>query len=319
MKIVIPGGSGQVGQILARHFHANGHAVTVLTRTPNPTPWRTIVWDGLTRGPWVDELEHSDVCINLAGRSVNCRYHATNRRIIFDSRVQSTNLLNQVIASLNHPPPVWLNASTATIYRHSLDRPMDEATGELGGNEPGAPDTWNFSIQVAKAWEEAFFSTPTPRTRKVALRSAMTFSPDPGGVFDVFLALVRRGLGGTNLPGNQFVSWIHEADFIRSIEFLITTESLSGAVNLASPNPLPNRDFLRILRQAWGTPIGLSTTRWMLEIGTFLLRTESELVLKSRQVVPGRLLATGFQFTFPSWPEAAHDLVCSWRQRNFIG
>jgi uncharacterized protein len=319
MKIVIPGGSGQVGQILARHFHANGHAVTVLTRNPNPTLWRSIVWDGRTPGRWTTELEHSDVCINLAGRSVNCRYNPTNRRIIFDSRVQSTKVLNEVIAGLNHPPPVWLNASTATIYRHSLDRPMDEATGELGGNEPGAPDTWNFSIQVAKAWEEAFFSTPTPRTRKVALRSAMTFSPDPGGVFDVFLSLVRHGLGGTTLPGNQFVSWIHEADFIRSIEFIIATEGFTGPVNLASPHPLPNRDFLRALREAWGTRIGLPTTNWMLEIGTFLLRTESELVLKSRQVVPGRLLAAGFQFTFPSWPEAARDLTFRWRRRNFIG
>ena len=161
MKIVIPGGTGQVGQVLARHFHANGHAVTVLSRNLHPAPWRVVLWDGLTRGPWVTELEHSDVCINLAGRSVNCRYNSANRRAIFDSRVLSTQVLNEVIASLNHPPAVWLNASTATIYRHSLDRPMDEATGELGGNEPGAPDTWNFSITVAKAWEEAFFSTPT--------------------------------------------------------------------------------------------------------------------------------------------------------------
>ncbi len=179
MKIVIPGGTGQVGQILARHFHENGHDVTVLSRTPHPAPWRVITWDGLTPGRWVAQLEHSDVCINLAGRSVDCRYNPANRRAIFDSRVLSTQLLNQVITSLNHPPAVWLNASTATIYRHSLDRPMDEATGELGGNEPGAPDTWNFSIDVAKAWEAAFFSTPTPRTRKVALRSAMTFSSRP--------------------------------------------------------------------------------------------------------------------------------------------
>ena len=179
MRIVIPGGAGQVGQILARHFHANNHAVTILSRTPHQAPWRVVPWDGLTSGPWVAELENSDVCINLAGRSVNCRYNPANRRAIFDSRIQSTKILNEVIAELNHPPAVWLNASTATIYRHSLDRPMDEATGELGGNEPGAPDTWNFSIQVAKAWEEAFFSTPTPRTRKIALRSAHDLQPRP--------------------------------------------------------------------------------------------------------------------------------------------
>ncbi len=313
MKIVIPGGTGQVGQILARHFHANGHAVTVLSRSVHQAPWRVITWDGLTPGAWVAQLEHSDVCINLAGRSVDCRYNSSNRRAIFDSRVKSTQLLNQVIASLDHPPTVWLNASTATIYRHSLDRPMDEATGELGGNEPGAPDTWNFSIQVAKAWEEAFFSTSIPRTRRVALRSAMTFSPDPGGVFDVFLNLVRHGLGGTNSPGTQFVSWIHETDFIRAIELLIATPDFTGAVNLASPHPLPNLDFLRALREAWGTRIGLPTTSWMIEIGTFLLRTESELILKSRQVIPGRLLDAGFQFTFPHWPAAARDLVSRWK------
>jgi hypothetical protein len=317
MKIVIPGGTGQVGQILARHFHSNGHAVTILSRSPHPAPWRVVTWDGLTPGSWITELENSDVCVNLAGRSVNCRYHAANRRDIFNSRVLSTQLLNNVIAGLNHPPAVWLNASTATIYRHSLDRPMDEATGELGGNEPGAPDTWNFSIAVAKAWEDAFFSTPTPRTRKVALRSAMTFSPDHGGVFDVFLNLIRHGLGGTNGPGTQFVSWIHETDFIRSIELLISDNQFEGVVNLASPNPLPNRDFLRAIREASGTRIALPTPSWMIEIGTFLMRTESELVLKSRQVIPGRLIDAGFQFTFPYWPAAAQDLVSRWSAQKF--
>jgi uncharacterized protein len=313
MKIVIPGGTGQVGHLLARHFHTQGHDVIVFSRAPQPAPWRIVSWDGLTLGPWVPELEQSDICINLAGRSVNCRYTPANRRAIYDSRVLSTKILGEAIASLHHPPAIWLNASTATIYRHSLDRPMDEATGEFGGNEPGAPDTWNFSIDVAKAWESAFLSTHTPHTRKVALRSAMTFSPDPGGVFDVFLNLVRHGLGGTNFPGTQFVSWIHEVDFIRAIAFLIATATITGPVNLASPNPLPNRDFLRILREAWGTRIGLPTTTWMLEIGTFLMRTESELVLKSRQVIPGRLLSAGFQFTYPDWPSAARDLVARWR------
>jgi uncharacterized protein len=316
MKIVIPGGTGQVGHLLARHFHAQGHSVTIFSRSPHPAPWRVVPWDGLTLGPWVAELEQSNICINLAGRSVNCRYTPANRRSIYDSRVLSTQVLSHAIASLQHPPAVWLNASTATIYRHSLDRPMDEATGELGGNEPGAPDTWNFSIQVAKAWEQAFFSTPTPRTRKVALRSAMTFSPDRGGVFDVFLSLIRHGLGGINHPGNQFVSWIHEADFLHAIEFLIAQQDFTGVVNLASPHPLPNRDFLRAIRQAWGTRIGLPTAPWMIEIGTFLMRTESELILKSRQVIPGRLLSAGFQFQFPHWPAAARDLVARWRSQN---
>src|ERR1035438_6301091 len=314
MKIVIPGGSGQVGQILARHFHAQGHAVTILSRRVTRAPWRVAAWDGLTQGPWIADLEGSDVCINLAGRSVNCRYNAANRRAIYDSRVLSTLLLNEVIAGLQHPPRVWLNASTATIYRHALDPPMEEDTGELGENEPGAPDTWNFSIRVAKGWEEAFFSIPTPLTRKVAMRSAITFSPDRGGIFDVLLGLVRRGLGGTNGSGAQFVSWLHDADLIQAVDFLIAREDFSGVVNLASPNPLPNRDFLRALRHAWGTRIGLPASAWMIEIGAFLMRTESELVLKSRRVVPGRLLAQGFQFEFPDWPTAARELVGRWRE-----
>jgi uncharacterized protein len=316
MKIVIAGGSGQVGTILARHFYQQGNEVIVLSRRVQNSPWQNRPWDGATLGPWVADLEASDVLINLAGRSVNCRYTKENRQEILDSRVSSTLVLHQAIASLANPPAVWLNASTATIYRHALDRPMDEATGELGGNEPEAPDTWNFSIDVAKTWEKAFFSTATPKTRQVALRSAMTFSPDREGVFDVFLGLVRHGLGGTNLPGTQYVSWIHDADFIRAVEFLIATPSLSGPINLASPNPLPNREFLQILRQAWGTRIGLPVTPWMLEIGTFLLRTESELVLKSRRVVPGRLLEAGFEFTFPTWPRAAADLVARWRKSS---
>jgi len=313
MRIVIPGGSGQVGQILARHFHGQGHNITVFSRNPTAAPWRVVVWDGIGRGDWIDTLEQSDACINLAGRSVNCRYHEANRRSIYDSRILTTRLLNDVVASLKHPPPVWINASTATIYRHSLDHPMDEATGELGGNEQGAPDTWNFSIRVAKDWEAAFFSIPVRGTRKVAIRSAMTFSPDRGGVFDAFLNLVRHGLGGTEGSGKQFVSWIHETDFIRAIEFLITREDIAGVVNLASPNPLPNRQFMRALREAWGARMGLPVSQWMIEIGTWLMRTESELVLKSRQVVPGRLLAAGFRFRFPEWPAAAEELVDRWR------
>lgn len=313
MRVVIPGGSGQVGHILARHFHSQGHDVTVLARSPKPSPWHTLYWDGAHEGDWISSLEGADVCINLAGRSVDCRYNPANRAEILNSRVDSTRILGKVIASLAHPPAVWLNASTATIYRHELERPNDELTGILGGNEPGAPDTWNFSIEVARAWEAAFDETPAPRTRKVALRSAMTFSPDRSGVFDVFLSLVRRGLGGTVGSGRQYVSWIHDADYIAATEFLLVHDSLDGAVNLASPNPLPNRDFQRVLREAWGTRIGMPTTEWMVEIGTFLMRTESELVLKSRRVIPTRLLQAGFVFEHPTWPEAARDLVSRWR------
>jgi hypothetical protein len=195
---------------------------------------------------------------------------------------------------------------------------MDEATGELGGHEfisrrKRAPDTWNFSIQVAKDWDAAFFETQTPRTRKVALRSAITFSPTPGNAFATFLNLVRLGLGGKQGNGRQFVSWIHEEDFARAVSFLIDHEELDGPVNIASPNPLPNREFMEALRDAWGMPNGLPIPAFAIEIGAFFLRTESELVLKSRRVVPGRLLDAGFNFEFPHWSEAAEDLVRQWR------
>jgi uncharacterized protein (TIGR01777 family) len=309
MNILIPGGTGKVGRLLARHFHALGHAVTVLSRYPQVAPWPIVTWDGINPGDWLSCLDPTHICINLTGRGVNCRYHSKNRREIYNSRIQSTHLLNEVFSSLAHPPRLWINASTATIYRHSLDRPMDEATGELGGNEPGAPDTWNFSISVAKGWEQEFFSVNLPNTRKVAIRSAMTFSPDSGGVFDVFSKLVRLGLGGPQGSGTQFVSWIHDGDFIRAIDFLISQEDFTGVVNLASPNPLPTRDFMRALRAAWLVPIGLPSPAWLLEAGAFFLRTESELVLKSRRVIPSRLLDAGFEFLFPDWPEAARDLV----------
>jgi len=316
MKIVIPGGSGQVGRMLARHYHARGHIITVLSRNAQHAPWRVVSWDGVTPGGWISDVEQSDVCINLAGRSVNCRYTATNRRTIYESRIRSTQLLNQVLGSLKHPPELWVNASTATIYRHALDRAMNETDGELGGSEPGAPDTWNFSIDVAKAWEKAFFSTATPLTRKVAIRSAITLSPDRGGVFDVLLGLVRHGLGGRQGLGTQFVSWIHEVDFVRAIDLLIAREEITGVVNLASPGPLPNGDFMRVLREAWGIRICAPAPEWIIEVGTLLMRTESELVLKSRRVVPGRLLAAGFQFLYPEWPAAARELVARWRQNR---
>ena len=313
LRIVLTGGSGQMGTLLARHFDEQGHQVVVIARSVQPAPWRVVEWDGATLGDWSRELERADLLINLAGRSVNCRYTPANRKAIKDSRVQSTLLLGRAIARLAHPPRVWMNASTATIYRHALDRAMDEETGEIGGNERDCPSSWRFSIDVATSWEEAFFSAVAPRTRKIALRSAMTMSPDRGGIFAELLRLVRLGLGGTAGSGDQYVSWIHEADFIRSIEFLMAHEQLEGPVNLAAPNPLPNRDFMRALRRAWGTRVGLPAPRPLLELGAVFLRTETELILKSRRVVPGRLLRGGFEFQFPEWPGAARDLVERWR------
>lgn len=223
--------------------------------------------------------------------------------------------MNDVVASLPNPPRVWLNASTATIYRHALDREMDEATGELGGNEPDAPDTWNFSIDVAKGWEQEFFSRELAGVRKVAMRSAITMSPDRGGAFDVLLGLVRAGLGGTQGTGNQFVSWVHEYDFARAVEFIISQPELSGIVNIASPNPVPNREFMRTLRESWGVSFGFSLSKWMIEAGAFFRCTESELILKSRRVVPGRLSAAGFRFEYEQWPAAARELVRRWQNR----
>jgi len=316
LRIVIPGGSGQVGRVLARYFQERGHHVTVLTRGPYTAPWQTVHWDGLHIGDWTEHLEGADVCINLAGRSVNCRYTEANRREIYDSRIESTRLLGRVIGALADPPKIWLNASTATIYRHAFDRPMDEATGELGGDEPGAPSAWNFSIRVAKDWEETFFRAETPRTRKIAMRSAITLSPAPGNAFAVLVNLVRAGFGGTQGSGRQFVSWIHELDFARAVEFLIEHEELDGPINIASPHPLPNREFMETLRDSYGMPNGLPAPAFLIEIGAFFLRTESELVLKSRRVAPGRLLDAGFQFEFPGWPEAAEDLVRQWKHRH---
>jgi uncharacterized protein (TIGR01777 family) len=313
LRVIIPGGSGQVGHILARHFHARGDSVVVLSRTTIPSPWRVVAWDGVRLGSWVRELENADVLINLAGRSVNCRYDCSNRREIMESRTQSTQIIGEAIRQTKHAPRIWMNASTATIYRHALDRPMDEATGELGGNEPEASASWRFSIEVAKRWEQCFFAAQVPNTRKIALRSAMTMSTDPGGIFDVLLRLVRLGLGGAAGSGLQFVSWIHETDFVRAIDHLIGRAEISGCVNLAAPGPLPNSEFMKVLREAWGANVGLPATEWMLELGAIFLRTETELILKSRRVIPGRLLADGFAFHFPAWPAAAGDLVRRWR------
>jgi uncharacterized protein (TIGR01777 family) len=316
VRAVITGGSGQIGQILARHFHARGDAVAVIARHNQPAPWETVAWDGIHPGDWAAALEGADVVINLAGRSVNCRYNEANRREIKESRIATTRLVGDVIARASEPPKAWLNASTATIYTHLTDRPMDEVDGVIGGNEPGLPSTWRFSSDVATSWEKALFEASTPRTRKVALRSAIVMSPDRGGAFETLLNLVRIGLGGTSGSGRQFVSWVHDEDFVRAIDFLVAHTELDGSVNITSPNPLPNRDFMAGLRGAYGARIGLRATSWMLEIGAVFLRTETELVLKSRRVVPRRLLESGFQFQFPEWGGAAVDLVRRWRAHS---
>jgi uncharacterized protein (TIGR01777 family) len=317
VKIVLAGGTGQVGTLLARAYHAAGDDVVVLSRNPQTAPWRVVEWDAKTLGPWTAELENADVAIGLAGRSVNCRYTTANRREILTSRVDSTLALGQAIAWAKHPPRTWLQMSTATIYAHRYDAPNDEATGIIGGTEPDAPPAWRFSIDVARAWERAIDEAVTPNTRKVKLRASVVLSPDPGGIFDTLLTLTKRGLGGRAGNGKQYVSWIHEADFVRAIEWIIAHESLTDIVNVASPNPLPNEAFMRELRTASRTPFGLSSPKALITIGAALMRTEPELVLKSRRVIPGKLLADRFSFEFPTWPQAALDLCERSRRRRW--
>lgn len=302
MKIVLAGGSGHLGGILARHLR--GREVVVLSRDPA----RGVAWDGRSAGPWTREIDGADAVVVLAGRSVNCRYTAANLREMTDSRIESARAVGRAIAEAARPPRVWLQMSTATIYAHRFEPANDEAAGVIGGDEPDAPASWKASIDIATAWEAAQREALTPRTRKVALRTAMVMSPEPGAVFDLLSGLVRKGLGGAVAGGRQYMSWIHERDFARAVEFLIE-RNLDGPVNLAAPEPLPQRDFMAALREAWGVRIGLPAARWMLEIGTFLMRSESELILKSRRVVPRRLLEAGFRFDFSRWPDAARDLV----------
>ncbi|MEU6357829.1 TIGR01777 family oxidoreductase [Streptomyces sp. NPDC047072] len=307
MRFVLPGGTGQVGSVLERALTAAGHDVLILTR--RPTRPNEVGWDGATLGRWAELIDGSDVVINLAGRSVSCRYTPDNLKAMMDSRVDSARVVGEAIAAAVRPPRVWLQMSTATIYAHRFDAAHDEATGILGGDESGVPDYWAYSIEIARNWERAQQEADTPRTRKVALRSAMVMSPDRGGVFDVLSWLTRLGLGGPVAGGGQYVSWIHDEDFVRAVEFLVDREDLAGPVNLAAPGPLPQRAFMRALRSAWGMPVGLPATRWMAEIGAFALRSDTELLLKSRRVVPGRLLDAGFSFRHAEWAGAADDLA----------
>jgi len=310
MKVVIPGGTGQVGALLARRLRARGDEVVIVARGDGAEAR----WDGRTLGPWAEHLDGADVVVNLAGRSVNCRYTETNLREMMSSRVDSTRVVGEAIARARRPPRLWLQMSTATIYAHRFDAPNEEATGLLGGDEPDAPAYWGLSVEIAKEWERTQAEAPTPpEVRKIALRTSMVMSPDRGGIFDVLLGMVRRGLGGPVAGGRQYVSWIHDADFARAIEFLIARDDLAGAVNLAAPAPLPHRDFMAALREAAGVRVALPAAKWMAEVGALFLRTNTELLLKSRRVVPGRLAAAGFAFDFPSWPEAARDLVRRWR------
>ena len=306
-RIVLAGGSGFLGGELAKHFGALGWEVVILTRTPKPRSdsTREVAWDTKSLGDWARELEGATAVVNLTGRSVDCRYNAKNRRDIMESRVNSTRVVGKAIANCKAPPHAWLNSSTATLYTHTFGKPHDESSQDMD-SAVDAKDA--FSVEVAQAWERTLAEAKTHKTRKVALRTSMVLGLGQNSVFPVLRRLTKFGLGGRQGSGNQFVSWIHVEDFCRAIEWIIAHEDLAGPINQCAPNPLPNKEMMKTFRDVCGMPIGLPATEWMLEIGAFFLRTETELIFKSRRVVPGRLLASGFKFHFPTFREALLNL-----------
>ena len=305
-KIILAGGTGFIGQVLINHWKDKPIDLVVLTRKP-PASYdrvRYVAWDGETPGDWISELDKADVLINLAGKSVDCRYTKRNKQLIMSSRINSTEVLGEAMRQVKHPPRLWINSASATIYRHAPDQPMNEATGEIGNDR----QAFRFSVQVCQAWEQTFWKADVPDTvRKVALRMAIVLGRE-GGVWEVLKRLTQFGLGGTMGRGDQFMSWLHERDLGRMIDFIIENDLLTGTYNGSAPNPIRNRDFMTLLRQTLGSRLGLPATEWMLEIGAVFLRTETELVLKSRNVVPQKLLEAGFQFEFPSAEDAILDL-----------
>ncbi|MBD2766783.1 TIGR01777 family protein [Hymenobacter sp. BT664] len=299
-KMVIAGGNGFLGAHLRAHFTRLGYRVVVISRGGAAGP-ANFHWDARTLGPWAAELEGAAILVNMAGRSVDCRYSAANKREIIASRVESTRVLGQAVATCATPPQVWVNSSTATIYADTRgDQPANtEATGVIGTE---------FSEGVATAWEAAFAAGATPGTRQVALRTAIVLGRD-GGAFPVMAKLAKWGLCTPQGSGQQWVSWLHVADFCRAVEFLATQTDEAGAFNLCAPHPLPNREFNALLGRRLRPLVRLPQPEWLLEIGAFLLRTETELILKSRKVYPQRLLALGFEFQHPTCASALESLL----------
>jgi uncharacterized protein (TIGR01777 family) len=309
MKIVIPGGSGFIGQGLAHHF-GPGHDVVVLTRqtgernnafgraAAQAAHVREVYWNGKDAGDWCRELEGAQLVVNLAGKSVNCRYNAANRAAILNSRLQATQAIGEAIRQCRQPPEVWINLASATIYRHATDRPQDEYTGEMHDD---------FSVQVCRQWEQVFREEATPQTRKVLLRTAITLGTT--GVMVPFLNLCKLGLGGQQGSGKQMFSWIHITDLCRIVAYAYQNRQLEGVYNASSPNPVTNTVFMQTLRKVTGNKIGLPATGWMLRLGTKLIGSEAELVLKSRWVLPVRLQEAGFVFRYPEIQAALEDIV----------
>jgi uncharacterized protein len=314
-KIVIAGGSGFIGQELAAWFGPNNNII-VLTRgeagaqnnayhaaTANATYMQ---WDAATLGDWANVLEGADLLINLTGKSVNCRYNAANKAAIISSRVNATKVLGLAVQQAVMPPKLWINAASATIYRHATDRPQDEGTGEIEND---------FSVQVCKQWEAAFYEQRTPFTRKVALRMAIVLGN--GGVMVPYCNLLKFALGGHQGSGQQMYSWVHSADVCRMVEWLYNHPEIEGTYNCSSPNPVTNREFMQTLRTATGHHIGLPAYTWMLKIGAAIIGTETELLLKSRWVVPTNMLAAGFTFQYPHLPAAIKQIVAQLPRKRY--
>jgi uncharacterized protein (TIGR01777 family) len=306
-RIILAGGSGFLGRELAVFFSKQNWEVVILTRHPASAHAgvREVHWDAKTLGAWVKEIDGSIAVVNLTGKSVDCRYTIRNRNEIIRSRVESTKVIGEAIGQCAHPPGLWLNASTATIYKHTFEKPWNES-GEVGSTREAHDE---FSVEVALAWEKALTEAHAPSTRKVALRTTLVLGRARNSVFPVLRRLTQCGLGGKMGSGDQYVSWIHVRDFCRAIEFLIAHQKIQGIVNLAAPGPATNQEMMEMLRKVCGAPIGLPSPKWLLEIGAFFLRTETELILKSRRVIPGRLLDAGFTFDFPLLRDAFDDLV----------
>lgn len=299
-KLIIAAGTGFLGQVLVNHFKDSFEEIVILTRGKSEfkDTIKYVNWNAKSFSGWEKELENCDVLINLAGKSVDCRYTEKNKQEIYDSRIESTKILNEAVLQCQNPPKHWLNSSTSTIYRYSLDKQMDELNGEIGDD---------FSMNIAKSWEKAFFETKTPKILKTALRTSIVLGKN-GGAFIPLKTLAKFGLGGKQASGNQFISWIHEEDFARAISFVIENK-LENEINIVSPNPIRNKDFMTKLRKAVGISFGISQPKWLLEIGAKLIRTEPELVLKSRNVIPKRLQENGFTFQYDTLEKTFGNLL----------
>ncbi|RYY40856.1 MAG: TIGR01777 family protein [Chitinophagaceae bacterium] len=302
-KIVIAGGTGYLGTVLARPFRFTCRRLVILTREAHADTdnIRFVQWDGKSPGDWCRELYDADAIINLCGKEVDCRYTAENRARLHASRLLPTRALAQAVADCSVPPRVWLNASSATIYRHADDGAQQEDNGAIGTG---------FSVELCCDWEEAFFRTETAATRKIALRTSFVLGRGDGA-FKKLRALVTAGLGGRQGSGRQMVSWIHEQDFAWAVEWLIANPHAEGAFNVTAPNPVRNAEMMRTIRNACGIPLGIAAPAWLLRWAARIIGTEPELMLKSRWVLPQKLTSGGFRFYYETLEHAVQDLVAT--------